>query len=87
MGAAWTMTPRKDLLDDVCAAPINEVCSASGHALKVAGAGQAAFKGEDGKPVVLHNVLLVPDLKANLICIRKLGKAVVSTSTDGARTH
>ncbi|CAI7874497.1 unnamed protein product [Closterium sp. NIES-53] len=46
MGAAWTMTPRKELLDDVRAAPINEVCSASGHALKVAGAGRAAFKGE-----------------------------------------
>ncbi|CAI7808516.1 unnamed protein product [Closterium sp. NIES-54] len=36
-GAAWTMTPRKELLDDVRAAPINEVFSASGHALKVAG--------------------------------------------------
>ncbi|CAI7752601.1 unnamed protein product [Closterium sp. NIES-53] len=33
-GAAWTMTPRKELLPDVQAAPINEVCSASGHALK-----------------------------------------------------
>ncbi|CAI7747411.1 unnamed protein product [Closterium sp. NIES-53] len=38
-GAAWTMTLRKELLDDVQAAPINEVCSASGHTLKVAGAG------------------------------------------------
>ncbi|CAI7830628.1 unnamed protein product, partial [Closterium sp. NIES-53] len=85
-GAAWTMTPRKELLDDVRAAPINEVCSASGHALKVAGAGRAAFKGADGKPVVLHDVLLVPDLKANLISLRKLAKAGVSTSTDGART-
>ncbi|CAI7902462.1 unnamed protein product [Closterium sp. NIES-53] len=47
-GAAWTMTPRKELLDDVRAAPINEVCSSSGHALKVAGAGRAAFKGADG---------------------------------------
>ncbi|CAI7902346.1 unnamed protein product [Closterium sp. NIES-54] len=63
-GAAWTMTPRKELLDDVRAATINEVCSASGHALKVAGAGRAAFKGADGKPVVLHDVLLVPNLKA-----------------------
>ncbi|CAI7907340.1 unnamed protein product [Closterium sp. NIES-54] len=61
-GAAWTMTPRKELLDDVRAALINEVCSASGHALKVAGAGRAAFKGADGKPVVLHDVLFVPDL-------------------------
>ncbi|CAI7919879.1 unnamed protein product [Closterium sp. NIES-53] len=68
-GAAWTMTPRKELLDDVRAAPINEVCSASGHALKVAGAGRAAFKGADGKPVVVHDVLLVPDLKANLISL------------------
>ncbi|CAI7894329.1 unnamed protein product [Closterium sp. NIES-54] len=86
-GAAWTMTPRKELLDDVRAAPINKVCSASGHALKVAGAGRAAFKGADGKPVVLHDVLLVPDLKANLISLRKLAKAGVSTSTDGARTY
>ncbi|CAI7746791.1 unnamed protein product [Closterium sp. NIES-53] len=86
-GAAWTMTPRKELLDDVRAAPINEVCSASGHALKVAGAGRAAFKGADGKPVVLHDVLLIPDLKANLISLRKLAKAGVSTSTDGARTY
>ncbi|CAI7795550.1 unnamed protein product, partial [Closterium sp. NIES-54] len=77
---------RKELLDDVRAAPINEVCSASGHALKLAGAGRAALKGADGKPVVLHNVLLVPDLKANLISLRKLAKAGVSTSTDGART-
>ncbi|CAI7908098.1 unnamed protein product [Closterium sp. NIES-54] len=30
------------------------VCSASGHALKVAGAGRAAFKGADSKPVVLQ---------------------------------
>ncbi|CAI7838826.1 unnamed protein product, partial [Closterium sp. NIES-54] len=86
-GAAWTMTPRKELLDDVRAAPINEVCSASGHALKVAGAGRAAFKGADGKPVMLHDVLLVPDLKANLISLRKLAKVGVSTSTDGARTY
>ncbi|CAI7902765.1 unnamed protein product [Closterium sp. NIES-53] len=86
-GAAWTMTPHKELLDDVRAAPINEVCSASGHALKVAGAGRAAFKGADGKPVVLHDILLVRDLKANLISLRKLAKAGVSTSTDGARTY
>ncbi|CAI7731026.1 unnamed protein product [Closterium sp. NIES-54] len=86
-GAAWTMTPRKELHDDVRAAPINEVCSASGHALKVVGAGRAAFKGADGKPVVLHDVLLVPDLKANLISLRKLAKAGVSTSTDGVRTY
>ncbi|CAI7848008.1 unnamed protein product [Closterium sp. NIES-54] len=86
-GAAWTMTPRKELLDDVRAAPINKVCSASGHVLKVASAGQAAFKGADGKPVVLLDVLLDLDLKANLISLRKLAKAGVSTSTDGARTY
>ncbi|CAI7796678.1 unnamed protein product [Closterium sp. NIES-53] len=73
-------------LDDVRAASINEVCSASGHELKVAGAGRAAFKGVDGKPVVPHDILLVPDLNANLISLRKLAKAGVSTSTDGART-
>ncbi|CAI7904508.1 unnamed protein product [Closterium sp. NIES-54] len=86
-GTAWTMTPRKYLLDVVRAAPINEVCSTSGHALKVAGAGRAAFHRADGKPVVLHDALLVPDLKANLIYLRKLAKAGVSTSTDGARTY
>ncbi|CAI7798500.1 unnamed protein product [Closterium sp. NIES-53] len=85
--AAWTMTSCKEVLDDVRAAPINDVCSASGHALKVAGARRAAFKGADGKPVVLHNILLVPDLKANLISLRKLAKAGVSTSTDGARMY
>ncbi|CAI7769171.1 unnamed protein product [Closterium sp. NIES-54] len=79
------MTPRKGLLDDERDAPINEVCSASGHALKVAGAGRAAFKGPDGKQVVLHDVLLVPDHKANLISLRKLAKAVMST--DRARTY
>ncbi|CAI7919257.1 unnamed protein product [Closterium sp. NIES-54] len=79
--------PLHQLLHDVRAAPINKVCSASGHALKVAGAGRAAFKGADGKPVVLHDVLLVPDLKANLISLRKLAKAGVSTSTDGARSY
>ncbi|CAI7866777.1 unnamed protein product [Closterium sp. NIES-54] len=41
----------------------------------VAKAGRAAFKGADGKPVVLHDVLLVPDLKANLISLHKLAKA------------
>ncbi|CAI7803756.1 unnamed protein product [Closterium sp. NIES-53] len=64
-----------------------KVCSTSGHALKVAGAGRAAYRGADGKPVVLHDVLLVPDLKAILISLRKLAKAGVSTSTDGARTY
>ncbi|CAI7866643.1 unnamed protein product, partial [Closterium sp. NIES-54] len=85
-GAAWTMTPRAELLDNVGALPISEVNSASGHALKVTGAGRAAFKGADGKPVVLSDVLLVPDLKANLISLRKLAKCGVSTSTKGAKT-
>ncbi|CAI7916735.1 unnamed protein product [Closterium sp. NIES-54] len=69
------MMLRKELLDDVRAAPIKKVCSASGHALKVAGAGRAAFKRADGKPIVLHHVLLVSDLKANLISLCKLTKA------------
>ncbi|CAI7823571.1 unnamed protein product [Closterium sp. NIES-54] len=128
-GAVRMMTPRKELLDDVRAAPINEVCSASGHALKVAGpqnrhqdggarrnqknganmvanlsdnnpksnggaekkertAGQFFHIGEQrGVLVVQHDVLLVPDLKANLISLRKLAKAGVITSTDGARTY
>ncbi|CAI5483669.1 unnamed protein product [Closterium sp. Yama58-4] len=75
-GAAWTMTPRKDLLDDVRAAPINEVCSASGHPLKVAGSERAALKGADGTPVVVHDVLFVPDL-------RKLAKAGIHVAAAG----
>ncbi|CAI7816025.1 unnamed protein product [Closterium sp. NIES-54] len=67
--AAWTMMLRKELLDDVRAAPINEVCSTFGHTLNVAGAGRAAFKGADVKPVLLHDVLLIPDLKAILISL------------------
>ena len=85
-GAAWTMTPRKDLLDKVGPAPIPEVHSASGHSLKVMGAGRAVLRGADGKPVVLRDVLLVPDLKANLISLRKLAKQGVSTCTDGPHT-
>ncbi|CAI7916277.1 unnamed protein product, partial [Closterium sp. NIES-54] len=53
----------------------------------VAGAGRAAFKGSDGKPVVLSDVLPVPDLKANLMYLHKLANAGVSTSTDAARTY
>ncbi|CAI7854543.1 unnamed protein product [Closterium sp. NIES-53] len=37
--AAWAMMPRKELLDDLRAAPIKEMCSASIHALKPGGAG------------------------------------------------
>ncbi|GJP78569.1 hypothetical protein CLOP_g8857 [Closterium sp. NIES-67] len=54
-GAAWTMTPRKDLLDAVRAPPISEVRSASGHAVKVAGVGRAAFRAPDGGLVVLKD--------------------------------
>ncbi|CAI7816131.1 unnamed protein product [Closterium sp. NIES-54] len=84
-GAVWTMTPRKDLLDELRAAPINEVAGASRHALKEAGAGQAAFNGADGKSMVLHDILLIPNLKANLTSLHKLAKAGVSTSMDGAQ--
>ncbi|CAI7799920.1 unnamed protein product [Closterium sp. NIES-53] len=87
MDSAWTMTPYKKLLDDVRVAPINEVCSAFRHALKVAGVGRAVFKGADGKLVVLHDVFLVPDLKANFISLRKLAKAGVRTRTDGERKY
>ncbi|GJP33561.1 hypothetical protein CLOM_g18088 [Closterium sp. NIES-68] len=39
------------------------VRSASGHAVKVAGVGRAAFRAPDGGLVVLKDVLLVPGLK------------------------
>ncbi|CAI7861787.1 unnamed protein product [Closterium sp. NIES-54] len=68
-GAAWTMTPRKELIDDVRAAPINEVCSASGHALKVAGAGRAAFKGAYTF-LTGRATLLVPEVGS---CLEEMG--------------
>ncbi|GJP80650.1 hypothetical protein CLOP_g10851 [Closterium sp. NIES-67] len=54
--------------------------------LKVAGVGRAAFRAPDGGLVVLKDVLLVPGLKANLISLRKLGQAGVSTTTNGSKT-
>ncbi|CAI7925714.1 unnamed protein product, partial [Closterium sp. NIES-54] len=48
---------------------------------------QDVVQWEFAPNMVLHDVLLVPDLKANLISLRKLAKAGVSTSTDGARTY
>ncbi|CAI7793176.1 unnamed protein product [Closterium sp. NIES-54] len=70
-GATWTMTPHKELLE---------------HVLKVVGAGRAAFKDADGKPVVLHDVLFVLDLKAKPDFPPLACNARVSTSKDGART-
>ncbi|CAI7868102.1 unnamed protein product, partial [Closterium sp. NIES-54] len=62
-GAAWTMTPRKELLDDVRAALINEVCSASGHALKVAGASREGWTSQRSKkPLELVHMDLVGPL-------------------------
>ncbi|CAI7794973.1 unnamed protein product [Closterium sp. NIES-53] len=53
----------------------------------VESSGRAVFKRVDSKPVVLHDVLLVPNLKANLISFSELAKDRVSTSIDGARTY
>ncbi|CAI7882531.1 unnamed protein product [Closterium sp. NIES-53] len=44
----------------------------------------AMFKGADGKMVGLKNVLWVPNLAANLIFVRRLQKAGMDTSSNGA---
>ncbi|CAI7732635.1 unnamed protein product [Closterium sp. NIES-53] len=49
--------------------------------------GKAMFKGADGKMVGLKNVLLVPNLAANLISVRRLQKAGMDTSSKGAKTN
>ncbi|GJP40190.1 hypothetical protein CLOM_g24467 [Closterium sp. NIES-68] len=45
------------------------------------------FKGADGKMVGLKNVLLVPNLAANLISVRRLQKAGMDTSSKGSKTY
>ncbi|GJP40383.1 hypothetical protein CLOM_g24653 [Closterium sp. NIES-68] len=47
--------------------------------------GKAMFKGADGKMVGLKNVLLVPNLAANLISVRRLQKAGMDTSSKAAK--
>ncbi|GJP37947.1 hypothetical protein CLOM_g22393 [Closterium sp. NIES-68] len=58
-----------------------------GKRAEVKGMGKAMFKGADGKMVGLKNVLLVPNLAANLISVRRLQKAGMDTSSKGSKTY
>ncbi|CAI7905068.1 unnamed protein product, partial [Closterium sp. NIES-54] len=56
-GAAWTMTPRKELLDDVRAAPINEAC---GNALLEAARERWRREGSKKPLELVHMDLMGP---------------------------
>ncbi|CAI7898628.1 unnamed protein product [Closterium sp. NIES-54] len=79
-GATYSMTPRADLLTELEPSPVKHVTSALGQRAKVKGMGKAMFKGADGKMVGLNNVLLAPNLAANLISVRRLQKTDMDTS-------
>ncbi|CAI7815960.1 unnamed protein product [Closterium sp. NIES-54] len=86
-GTTYSMTPRADLLTELEPSPVKHVTSALGQRAEVKGMGKAMFKGADGKMVGLKNVLWVPNLAANLIFMRRLQKAVMDTSSKGAKTY
>ncbi|CAI7906372.1 unnamed protein product, partial [Closterium sp. NIES-54] len=86
-GATYSMTPRADLLIELEPSPVKHVTSALGQRAEVKGMGKAMFKGADGKMVGLKNVLWVPNLAANLISVRRLQKAGMDTSSNGAKTY
>ncbi|CAI7761948.1 unnamed protein product [Closterium sp. NIES-53] len=81
------MTPRADMLTELEPSPVKHVTSALGQRAEVKGMGKAMFKGADGKMVGLKNVLLVPNLAANLISVRRLQMAGMDTSSKGAKTY
>ncbi|CAI7776379.1 unnamed protein product [Closterium sp. NIES-53] len=86
-GATYSMTPRADLLTELEPSLVKHVTSALGQRAEVKCMGKAMFKGADGKMVGLKNVLWVPNLAANLISVRRLQKAVMDTSSKGAKTY
>ncbi|CAI7894448.1 unnamed protein product [Closterium sp. NIES-54] len=85
--ATYSMTPRADMLTELEPSPVKHVTSALGQRAEVKGMGKAMFKGADGKMVGLKNVLLVPNLAANLISVRRLQMAGMDTSSKGAKTY
>ncbi|CAI7855351.1 unnamed protein product [Closterium sp. NIES-54] len=86
-GATYSMTHRADLLTELEPSPVKHVTSAFGQRAEVKGMGKAMFKGADGKMVGLKNVLLLPNLAANLISVRRLQKAGIYSSSKGAKTY
>ncbi|CAI7763117.1 unnamed protein product [Closterium sp. NIES-53] len=86
-GATYSMTPRADLLTELEPSPVKHVTSALGQRAEVKGMGKAMFKGADGKMVGLKNMLWVPNLAANLVSVRRLQKAGMDTSPNGAKTY
>ncbi|CAI7797424.1 unnamed protein product [Closterium sp. NIES-54] len=86
-GTTYSMTPRADLLTELEPSPVKHVTSALGQQAEVKGMGKAMFKGADRKMVGIKNVLWVPKLAANLISVRRLQKAGMDTSSNGAKTY
>ncbi|CAI7854254.1 unnamed protein product [Closterium sp. NIES-54] len=75
-GCTSHMTPRADFLDEVKPpGNIKFVAAASGALLPVIGVGNAKVMGANEELVGLGNVLLVEDLSANLLSVRRLQKS------------
>ncbi|CAI7880212.1 unnamed protein product [Closterium sp. NIES-54] len=75
-GCTSHMTPRADLLDEVKPpGKIRFVAAASGALIPVIGIGNAKVMGANGELVRLGNVLLVENLSANLLSVRRLQKS------------
>ncbi|CAI7797920.1 unnamed protein product [Closterium sp. NIES-54] len=81
------MSPSADLLTELEPSPVKHVTSALGQRAEVKGMGKAMFKGADGKMVGVKNVLLVPNVAANLISVQRLQKSDMDTSSKGAKTY
>ncbi|CAI7853751.1 unnamed protein product [Closterium sp. NIES-54] len=75
-GCTSHMTPREDLLDEVKPlGKIKFVAATSGALLPGIGVGNAKVMGANRGLVGLGNVLLVEDLSANLLSVRRLQKS------------
>ncbi|CAI7826141.1 unnamed protein product [Closterium sp. NIES-53] len=86
-GATYSMTPRMDFAHRARTVT-GEACHIGfGAVAEVKGMGKAIFKGAGGNMVGLKNVLWVPKLASNLICVRRLQKAGMDTNSKGAKTY
>ncbi|CAI7775133.1 unnamed protein product [Closterium sp. NIES-53] len=86
-GATYSMTPRMDFAHRARTVT-GEACHIGfGVVAEVKDMGKAIFKGADGNMVGLKNVLWVPKLASNLICVRRLQKAGMDTNSKGAKTY
>lgn len=70
-GATNHMTPNKNILDDIKESTIKEINVANKQKLKVEGVGRATVNLQ-GKEVEIQEVLVVPNLAANLLSVSQI---------------